>query len=401
MVGVVRRTRSTPPVMDVIDVDSDTYDLDLDVSAKMPPAKKRALSTPAPFEDWEVLSDDIVRHLFGLLELDAINLKQACSRFSSVNLSDGMALALKALQCEPNKPDLALHHVRTPTAAVVGKWDSSRFFSGLTYRMEWASLTRLIDAAPIDTVIDAFLLIPKHEHNNEQCDELLALEQFLHESVAKHHRGSSASPVTNQRTKRMAEWIPSEEHYLALWYELSPEEKRHYMPTKSQHKRGGSKHTRTVRVVLHKCIEARLWDVIGGHDVIKSDPVTEMRVPMSNEKVLRTVQRMFDKSVNVHNGPTSFFYTPYGWLGFTPFLLAAERQNLPLVKYLHETFPESITIGSRSQAGNNAYALSEGYLRQYMRRTPCEMRRSAMLAYLCKCVGCQDRKRDEYEMWEC
>ena len=400
MVLGVRRTRLTPPVMDVMDMDSDTDDLDVNISVEMPPTKKRALSTPTPFGDWEVLSDDIVRQLFELLELDALNLKQACSRFSSVSLSDGMALALKALQCEPNKPDLALHHVRTPTAAVVGKWDSSRFFAGLTYRMEWASLTRLIDAAPINTVIDAFLLIPKHEHSNEQCDELLAQKQFLQKSVAKLNQVRSASPVTNQRTKRMAEWIPSEEYYLALWHELSPEEKRHYMPPEAQHKRCGSKHTRAVRVVLHKCIEARLWDVIGGHDVIRSDPVTEMRVPMSNEQVLHTVRRMFDKSVNVHNGPTSFFYTPYGWLGFTPFLLAAERQNLPLVKYLHETFPESITVGSRSQAGNNAYALSEAYLRQYMRRTPCEMQGSVMLAYLRECVHGQERKRDEYEMWE-
>ena len=392
MVRVARRTR--PPSL-MMDVYSDEED---DIAVEMPPAKKLAPSTPVPFEDWEVLSDDIVLQLFDILNLDALSLKQACQRFSKVNLSEGMALALKALQCEPNKPDLTLHHVRTPTAAVVGKWDNTRYFAGLAYRMEWASLTRLIDAAPINTVIDAFLHIPKHEHSNEQYNELLAQEQFLQQVVARLFQVRSASPVTNQRTKRMV--IPSQDHYLAQWHELTPEEKRQYMPQNALHKQGGSKHTRAVRVVLHKCIEARLWDVIGGHDVIRSDPVTEMRVPMSDEQVLHTVKRMFDKTVNVHNGPTSFFYTPYGWLGFTPFLLAAERQNLPLVKYLRETFPESITVDSKSQAGNSAYALSEAYLRIYMRRTPREMQESAMLAYLRKYVHNQKRKRDEYEMWE-
>jgi len=398
MVVGVQRTRSMYPVGDVYN----EMDVFTDLALDLPPAKKRALSTPVPFEDWEVLSDDIVHQLFEHLDLDALSLKQACQRFSQVSLTDGMALALKALQCEPNKPNIALHHVRTPTSAVVGKWDSSRYYSGLAYRMEWASLTRIVDAAPINVVIDAFLLIPKREDYTEQYDELLAQDHFLHKSVAKQQQSQvrSASPVTNQRTKRKAEWIPSQDYYLALWDELSPQDKRGYMPAKAQHNRGGSKHTRAVRAVLHKCIEARLWDVIGGHDVIRSDPVTEKRVPMSNEQVLHTVKRMFDKAVKVHNGPTSFFYTPYGWLGFTPFLLAAERQNLPLVKYLHETFPESITVGSRSQAGNNAYALSEAYLRQYMRRTPREMRDSAMLAYLRKCVRSQGRKRDEYDMWE-
>ena len=196
--------------------------------------------------------------------------------------------------------------------------------------------------------------------------------------------------------RKAAERIDSFVEIQEQWRALSDEARQVYQPPTCPPK--GSEHARDVRAVLHKCIEERLWDVICGRDVVKPSPTTDVRLPMSDERVLHTVKRMFHPDVNVHNGPSSFFYTRYGWLGFTPFLLAAERQNLPLVKYLYETCHKSVTVESKSQAGNNAYALSRAYLKE-MRSTPKDLEASRMLAYLTQ-LGVPDRaKRDEYAAW--
>jgi hypothetical protein len=210
--------------------------------------------------------------------------------------------------------------------------------------------------------------------------------------------------VTTGQTKRKAEWICSQGEMQTMWNGLSDEVKRQYSvrlsPAPKERAHESSKHACRVRAVLHKCIEARLWDVISGHDVIKPKPSDPVQIPMSDEHVVETVKRMFSDDVRVHNGPSSFFYTQYGWLGFTPFLLAAERQNLPLVKHLEETCSPAITVDSRSQAGNSAYALSRAYLKE-MRRTPTELKGSEMLAYLAE-LGLPIRaKRNEYHAWAC
>jgi len=257
---------------------------------------------------------------------------------------------------------------------------------------------RLVDATPIDAVIDAFLLIPKYQRPNAQHDALHANVAFQSHRLSARDRRSSPTPdTTSTMSKRKAvERIDSFSEIQAQWQELSDEARQVYQPPTCPSK--GSEHARDVRAVLHKCIEERLWDVICGRDVVKPSPTTDVRHPMTDERVLRTVKRMFHPDVNVHNGPSSFFYTRYGWLGFTPFLLAAERQKLTLVKYLHETCPESITVASRSQAGNNAYALSRAYLKE-MRSTPEDLEASQMLAYLTQLGVPHRAKRDEYAAW--
>lgn len=360
-------------------------------------------------EDWEHFGDEAACHLYGLLGLDALKLRKVSRQFDGVARSDAVALALSALKCEPNKPQLANKKSRTPASAMEGVvWDSNKLWVGRAYRTEWASLAQLIDRAPIHTVIDAFLLVPKMEWERDaEFNVLEAKARFLSSCTAKPHRDRSASPVTTgrQTNKRGTEWLESYDAQLARWNALSDDEKRQYSyasPPLLQKQRSceGSVHTRAVRSVLHKCIEERMWTVISGHDVVRVDAETYMKIPMSKERVLETVKRMLDKDVcGVHNGPTSFFYTECGWLGFTPFLLAAERQNLPLVQYLCENFDEKVTTKSVSQAGNNAYALCRGYLKEQLRRTPEEMEGSEILDYLRGRMDKIEPRRDEYAAW--
>ena len=358
---------------------------------------------------WARFGDETVCHLYGLLGLDVLQLRKVSRQCNQATHSDAVALALGVLKCDSNKPQLANKKARTPASAMEGEvWDSNKLWAGQAYRTEWASLVQLVDCAPINTVIDAFLLIPKMEQERDlEYNMLEAKERFLACCTAKPHRNRSASPVTTggQKNKRGAEWLESYDARLARWHALGENEKRQYScatppPLKKQKSCEGSAHTRAVRSVLHKCIEARMWPVISGHDVVRVDEEIYMKVPMSKESVLETVKRMLDKDAcGVHNGPTSFFYTEYGWLGFTPFLLAAERQNLPLVKYLCETFDEKVTTKSVSQAGNNAYALCRGYLKEQLRRTPEEMEQSHILQYLRDRMDKIEPRRDEYAAW--
>lgn len=355
---------------------------------------------------FELLDDDTLAHLLELLGLDALRLRQVNRYLSTVTLPGGVALALKVLKCRPNyRVDHHKPRLPAPACAMI-KWDRTMLDLGLAHRIEWASLVQIVDAAPINTVIDAFLLIPKYTRAKKRqtgCPELRGEIHFLQDCVRKStNRNRSTSPVTTTgATKRKAEWLPSLVDTEHMWHGLSNEAQREYIPPASPQKKAkleGSEHTLHVRAALHKCIEARLWDVISGYDVTKRGGNDPVKVSMSNERVLNTVKRMFAGDVHVHNGPSSFFYTKYGWLGFTPYLLAAERQNLPLVKHLEETCSRSITADSRSQAGNNAYGLSKAYLKT-MRSTPADLEASEMLRHLAELGLSRRAKRDEYVAW--
>ena len=351
-----------------------------------------------PFDKWERLSDDIVLHIMSFLGMDALNLKQVSRHFANCKVSDGLILALRALRCEPNRSDLRLHKSRTPTALCSTiEWTSARFWSGMSHRLDWASLVRIIDAAPINTVIDAFLLIPKVARRNAQVELLEGMKRFISHCVSKPYPIRSTSPVTTVKAPRIAAF----DTYMDQWEELSSEEKSWFIrPGVENVAKANGEHTRAIRAVLHKCIEARLWNVICCEDVTRTEPTCPVVAPMSEEFALRTVKRMFDPSVNVHNGSTSFFYTPYGWLGLSPFLLAAERQNLALVKHLCETCDDpSLTVGSRSYAGNDAYALCEAHLLEKLRYTPREMEGSKMLQYLREKLPAPKPWRCEYAAW--
>jgi len=349
----------------------------------------------APVTELERLGDDVALHLMSFLGLDALNLRQVSRHFARCKLSDGLALALRALRCKPNKPDLRLHKSRTPAALLSTlDWTSARLWSGLSHRVDWASLVRIVDAAPINTVIDAFLHMPKLARRNDQVELLEGMKRFIRHCVSKPCPIRSTSPVTTVKAPRIA----SLDAYMDQWEALGNEEKSCFIRPGVE--KAKSEHARAIRSVLHKCIEERLWSVISCEDVTSTDPTTPVAVPMSEELALHTVRRMFAPNVNVHNGSTSFFYTRHGWLGLTPFLLAAERQNFTLAKHLHETCDDPLlTVESRSYAGNDAYALSEAHLLEKLRYTPREMAGSKMLQFLRETIPAPKPKRCPYAAW--
>ncbi len=144
---------------------------------------------------------------------------------------------------------------------------------------------------------------------------------------------------------------------------------------------------------LAQVLDYRLWMACCRKDVRKNAAGEIITTTMSDHESTRTVQRMF-RDLGMYNGATSFFHTKYGWLEFTPFLLAAERSNLALAKWLYKTFDPKTTILAVSQAGNNAHALCEAALmRTY--HTPEQINDSEMLRWLREVGVVPHTPRDE------
>ena len=145
---------------------------------------------------------------------------------------------------------------------------------------------------------------------------------------------------------------------------------------------------------LDNVLDERLWAACCGKDIRTNADGKKVVTALSEHASTRVVQRMF-QDLGMYNGPTSFFHTKYGWLQFTPFLLAAERQNLPLVKYLYDFFPNAVTVDATSQAGNNAYALCKAWLER-TKHTPKMIEESELLRYLSETGMSQRPHVDEY-----
>jgi len=131
---------------------------------------------------------------------------------------------------------------------------------------------------------------------------------------------------------------------------------------------------------LDSVLDERLWAACCGKDIRTNANGQKVVTALSEHASTRVVQRMF-QDLAMYNGPTSFFHTKYGWLRFTPFLLAAERGNLTLAKWLYRTFDPKVTVDARSQAGNNAHALHEAELMRTF-HTPEQIDDSEMLRWL-------------------
>ena len=131
---------------------------------------------------------------------------------------------------------------------------------------------------------------------------------------------------------------------------------------------------------LDSVLDERLWAACCGKDFRTNADGQKVVTTLSEHASTRVVQRMF-QDLGMYNGPTSFFHTRYGWLRFTPFLLAAERGNLALAKWLYKTFDPKVTIDACSQAGNNAHALCEAELMRTF-HTPEQINDSEMLRWL-------------------
>ena len=110
------------------------------------------------------------------------------------------------------------------------------------------------------------------------------------------------------------------------------------------------------RTLLSYAIEDRMWDVCCSVDRYKSREGCWVAKKLSDEEATRLVAQMLE-SVGLWYGSSAFWHTINGRYGYTPFLLAAEQHNLPLVEYLHREWGDHSTIHARTRQGNNAYAL--------------------------------------------
>jgi hypothetical protein len=152
------------------------------------------------------------------------------------------------------------------------------------------------------------------------------------------------------------------------------------------------------RRVVKFVLEDRLWMLCCCKDVCKNIDGDDVVKPLRDTTAMRLVRRLV-LEVKVHNGHRSFFHTRYGWLEFTPFLLAAERNNLPLVQWLYRVSHPDKTIRSVSQAGNNAYALCKAELSR-TGHTPEQICASPMLRYLREIGVPEQSSHDEYAVYE-
>jgi len=133
------------------------------------------------------------------------------------------------------------------------------------------------------------------------------------------------------------------------------------------------------RLVAH-AIEDRMWDVCCSEDRYKSREGYPIVKKLSDEEATRLVAQMLEK-VGLDWGSAAFYHTAHGRYGYTPFLLAAEQHNLPLVEYLHAEWGDHSTIHSRTRQGNNAFALCRHWLWK-LGYTEEEMEESEVLRYL-------------------
>jgi len=139
----------------------------------------------------------------------------------------------------------------------------------------------------------------------------------------------------------------------------------------------GSALTSHARIALFKAIEARLWEIIWGLDIKR---------PMSEEEIVVVMKRIF-KCTPVRNDKC-FHFTSRGFLKYTPLLLAAEKHNLPLVKYLMRR--SDTDTNACSAGGNNSFAICEHALRR-RGLSEDEVANSTVLHYLKTECGCHAR----------
>ena len=233
-----------------------------------------------------------------------------------------MALALAALHMPADTP-VEQHGAHRPKGFAASRkdheWTRAIYKNSRGWRVEWASLVQLLETARTEVLIDAYLLVEKEW---KKC----------------YRNGDGVGEPKTQVARRIV---------------------------------------RVMRWVL----QDRLWHLCCGKDVYRNEHGKEDLTDMLHEDATEYVMRLLEQA-HLWNGPNSFFYTRYGWLKFTPFLLAAERQNFPLVRYLYMHWPNHKTIDSTSQAGNNAYALCKDWLENVWGHPPSMVADSQLLQFL-------------------
>lgn len=310
--------------------------------------KKRALVVEAgtPFTLAHLPSDvleTIVRHL----GLHALHLRQTSRCFAEVALPPGVALALKTLRVGPSLP-IRMHALRRTTrACTLAQWDYFTYRTSLQWRLEWAQMVPLFEKAPINVLIDAFKAVPVgpvsffgtiYLGNTKTAEYLRAISQ-----------------LDAERAKRIKRWEADQGY--------GDEEDPGFRVE-------GSEYTSHARLALYKAIEVRVWDVCTG---------TDLQHPMPLAEVVRTLGRIFDEA-RVRNG-RCFHFTSRGWLKYSPFLLAARENNLPLLRYLASR--SDTDTFDRSTNGNNALTIAKHAMTLPWRKcTEAELARSPVLHFL-------------------
>ena len=293
------------------------------------------------------LPPDLLDCIFRELGLHGINLRATCQQLATTKLAPGVELALKVLQAGPSIPLKNHAQRRTTRACALVEWNYFSYRSTLVWRLEWALALKTIDHAPIHALLDAFDLVPSGRHN------------FFGSIWIGGHHLESKTPRYLSYEVRECESYP-ECLYCSEDFRIR-----------------GTNYTSHVKVALFKAIEARMWDLIWGEDLDR---------PMSAEEVVSVVRRILD-TTPVRND-RCFHFTNKGWLKYTPFLLAAERHNLPLVEYLSERGDTDTT--ACSAGGNNAYAICRHALER-RRASAQAIAESKVLQHLAQKCWCHFR----------
>ena len=286
------------------------------------------------------LDSDILACILEALGLHGINLRQTCKTFAHLRLPEGAALALKVLQVGPSIP-LVMHVPRRTTrACTFAKWDYFAYRASLIWRLEWALALKDIDSTPIQVLIDAYGAIPPGETS----------------VFGAVWVGEQAVLRQAKETKKACEYVDAKDDGFRV---------------------KGSDYTSHARIALYKAIEARVWDIIWGDD---------LKRPMCEGEIVAVMKRIF-KCTPVRNDKC-FHFTSRGFLKYTPLLLAAEKHNLPLVKYLMGRCDTD--TNACSAGGNNAYAICEHALRR-LGLPEGEVSNSTVLSHLKTKCGCYQR----------
>ena len=309
------------------------------------PKKKQRKNERAPLLELFESSVDVFDVIVAHLGLHAVNLRQTCTQFSLLDLSPGVAVALAGLQIGPSIP-CSMHCLRRTTAACTyTKWDYFSYCANLQWRMEWAHYRKTVECTPIAHLIDAFESLPKlpkHDNffgkvwlGNPTENKLCNPKQCSDDDDDDDDDDDACDGIVHNRRTTVLKASQYKEH---------------------------------LRLALFKVIEERLWYVCLGKDLGE---------PMKPDEIVPTVKRILDV-VKVDND-RCFHFTSKGWLKYTPFLLAAEYQNLQLVRYLARR--ADTILGACSAGGNNAYAICKNAMRRGL-CSATQIEHSPLLAFL-------------------
>jgi len=276
-----------------------------------------------------------------LLGLDVLILRQVCWNFSTLRLSPAMELALKSLRARTSLPQKFHVHRKPAALCYTREWSQATYDESCAWRRQWATLVRHLDQAPIKVLIDAHNLMPT---------------AIVHNGPAVYHGYLRLARYLKETTSPLGDNELDDR-----WFGLTPSGREAWMHPDAARYLRGTRHALDIREQMSAAIEDRMWAVCCGENRYTTASGRWVTSAMSREETACTVKRILEE-VGLHNGSTAFFHTRIGYKGMTPFLLAAQRHNLPLVRYLFKRHSSHLTVRARSRFGNNSYALCKAHM---------------------------------------